>query len=150
MTSFLKKSAIATAMAATALASATPAMADPYRGYRQHNGGDTAAAAVIGGIIGLTIGVIAASGNNKHQRCDGDRNDDRRCYRGNNRGYNRGNYGTYNGGYYDNQYPQGGYYDQNGRYYDQNGRYYDGNRRDTNHDERYEDREDDHQYRRGY
>jgi hypothetical protein len=144
MTPFFKKFALGSALAATALASATPAMADPY-GNRRHNGGDTAGAAVVGGIIGLTIGALLASAGNRHRRCDGDRNDDRRCYRGNN--------GGYSDGYYGNQYPQGGYYDQNGRYYEQNGRYYDGNRHDDDRDGRdgrYEDRDGDHDYRRGY
>ena len=110
----IKKTMLGTALFATALASATPALADEYR-YRRHGDGDTAGAAVVGGIIGLAIGaLIASSGKNKHHRCDGDRDDDRRCYRQYEDGYN-------NGGY-----PQGGYYGNNdGRY--NNGGYYNGN-----------------------
>lgn len=115
----LKKTALGTALVASALASASPAMAQDYR-YRRHDGGDTAAAAVVGGIVGIAIGALIASSGNKHNRCDGDRDDDRRCYRH----YDR----NYNGGYY-NGYPQGGYYGNDGRYYRNDGRY-DGRRYD--------------------
>lgn len=120
----LKKTLLGSALFATALTSASPALADDYR-YRRHGDGDTAGAAIAGGIVGLAIGVlIASAGKNKH-RCDGDRRyEDRRCYR-------RGD-GAYNDGYY-NSYPQqGGYYDNDGRYYGNDGRRYD--------DRRYDDR----------
>ena len=110
MSGFLKKSVLAATLAATALTSATPALADDYR-YRRHhdNGGDTAAAAVVGGIVGLALGaIIASSGRNKHDR-------DRR--------YRDGNHN--NGGYYDRsgwQWRDGYYWDRDGRRYDRDGR----------------------------
>lgn len=114
----IKKTMLGTALFATALASASPAMADDHR-YRRGGDGDTAGAAVVGGIIGLAIGaLIASSGKNKH-RCDGDRDDDRRCYRQYRDGYNQGGY--YNGGGYPQQ---GGAYGNDGRY--NNGGYYNG------------------------
>ncbi|MBS0475074.1 MAG: hypothetical protein JSR28_07975 [Proteobacteria bacterium] len=141
MTGIFKKSVFGAALAATALASATPAMADPYGGYRRHNGGDTAGAAILGGMVGLAIGVIAASAGHDKHRCDYNRNDDRyrdgyrndRCYRD---GRYQGNY-PQQGGYYGNYPQQGGYYGdyrqypQQGGYYDQRGGY---DRRDGDRD----------------
>ncbi|MDE2435809.1 MAG: hypothetical protein KGM49_06085 [Sphingomonadales bacterium] len=142
----IKKSVFGAALAATALASATPAMADPY-GYHRHGGGDTAGAAILGGIVGLTIGAIAASASNNHRdRCYNDRDQryrdyyrrDGRCYRDRNGGYydnypqQGGYYGNYpqQGGYYGNYPAQGGYYDPHyGRYADRRG-YGDGDRDD--------------------
>lgn len=123
-----KKTLLGSALFATALASASPALADDYR-YRRHGDGDTAGAAIVGGIVGLAIGaLIASSGKNKH-RCDGDRRyEDRRCYRRND--------GAYNDGYY-NGNPQGGYYGNDGRYYGNDGRRYDDRRYD---DRRYDER----------
>ncbi len=118
----IKKTMLGTALFATALASASPALADDYR-YRRHGDGDTAGAAIAGGIIGLAIGaLIASSGKNKH-RCDGDGDDDRRCYRRYEGGYNGGGYDN-GGGYYNGGYPQGGYYGNDGRY--NGGGYYNG------------------------
>jgi hypothetical protein len=55
-----KKTAIAAGLAATALASTTPAMARDY-----HRGNDNTAPVAIGaGILGLAVGAIAASSNN--------------------------------------------------------------------------------------
>ncbi|WP_088310676.1 hypothetical protein [Novosphingobium sp. B 225] len=118
----LKKTMLGTALIATALASATPAMANDGR-YRRGGDGDTAGAAVVGGIIGLAIGaLIASGGKNKHNRCDGDRYDERRCY-------NQRYEGAQNGGGYYNGYPQqGGYYSNDGGYYAQNGNYNNGGR----------------------
>ncbi|MBS0480805.1 MAG: hypothetical protein JSR96_01385 [Proteobacteria bacterium] len=129
MTGILKTSVFGAALAATALVSATPAMADPYgNGYRHRGNGDTAGAAILGGMVGLAIGVIAASAGNKHHNnCDYYDRDgnryrgeyrDQRCYR---RGDN-GNYGNYpqQGGYYGNYPQQGGYYGN----YPQQGGYY--------------------------
>lgn len=136
----LKKTLLGTALIATALSSATPALADSYGGYHRGNGGDTAGAAVAGGIIGLAIGALIASAGNKH-RCDGDRDDDRRCY---DRRYQDG----YNGGGYYNGYPaQGGYYNNGGGYYAQNG-YYNGGR-GYYEGRRHHDHDDDRGYR-GY
>jgi len=114
MTRFLSKSMIAAGLAATALASATPAMAEPYRG--QHQKDDTLKAALIGGLVGLAIGVIATSGDkDKHRRCDDRRYDDDRCYRG----YDR----TYQDGYYrDGSYRYDGRF-ENGRGYEDDAHY---------------------------
>ncbi len=62
----VRKALLASTLAATAMVSATPAMArDGHRG-----GNDTAAIAIGAGIIGLAIGALATSGRN-------DRYDDR-------------------------------------------------------------------------
>ena len=59
-----RKATLATVLAATAIISATPAMADPYYGHRR--GGDATGAAIAGGIIGLALGaIIASSANNR-------------------------------------------------------------------------------------
>jgi hypothetical protein len=87
----IKKASIATALAATALVSASPAMA------RHNRGDDTAAIAIGAGIIGLALGAIVASSNN-------DRHDRDWQYR---RGW------EYRDGYYWDR--QGRRYDRNGR-----------------------------------
>ena len=91
MFSFAKMATLATALAASALASTSPAMA---RDYHRHRGNDTAAIAVGAGILGLAIGAIAASSNNRSRVYD-----DR----------------YYNGGSY--YYRDGYYYDRDGRRY---------------------------------
>jgi hypothetical protein len=134
MTSIITKTALGAALAATALVSAAPASAQTYYGHRDR-GGDTAGAAIAGGVIGLALGAIIASSSNNHHR---DRYD-RRYY---NNGYNGGGYyqqgqvGYYNGtnGYYNNGYYNNGY---NSQYRD-----HDGDRRGYGND-----RGD---YRRGY
>jgi hypothetical protein len=62
--SIFKKAALGTALAATALVSATPAMARDY-----HRGHDNTAAVAIGaGVIGLALGAIIASSDNDRHR----------------------------------------------------------------------------------
>lgn len=97
-----KKATLATALAASALASASPAVA---RDYRHRGGDDTAAIAIGAGIIGLAIGAIAASSSN--DRHDRDYYDYRR-----------------NGW----QYRDGYYWDRDGHRYDRDGRRYDDDR----------------------
>ena len=113
-----KKSVLAAAMAASALA-ATPALANHDRGYRRYD--DTGTAVAVAAVGLLAIAVLASSHNNRDRRCDGDRDDDRRCY------YRNQN----QRGYYSNGYDQGGYdnqgYDRGGYYSDGE---YDGNDRD--------------------
>jgi hypothetical protein len=96
MTTRIRKFALGTALAAMTLGSVTPAMAQsyPYGGYRNHDRGDTTGAAVIGGIVGIALGALIASGGNK----------DRNRYR--NRGW------SYRDGYY---------WDRQGRRYDRDG-----------------------------
>lgn len=97
MTSRIKKAALASALAATTLASASPAMAQgyPYGGYRHRSHGDTTGAAIVGGIVGIAIGaLIASSGNNHH------------------RNYARNGW----------EWRDGYYWDRDGRRYDRNGR----------------------------
>ncbi|MFT4055329.1 MAG: hypothetical protein QM681_12550 [Novosphingobium sp.] len=66
-----KKTALAVGLAATALATTTPAMARDW-----HRGNDNTAAVAIGaGILGLAVGAIAASSSR-----DNDRYDDGRYY----------------------------------------------------------------------
>lgn len=60
--SALKKTVLATGLMATALASAAPAEAQRYWRHRDR-GGDTAAGALIGGVIGLGLGAAIASSN---------------------------------------------------------------------------------------
>lgn len=80
---------IAAVTAAGAIASSVgSAQAEPYRYHRDHDNNDAAAAAIVGGVLGLAIGA-AIAGSNK------------------NRGYDRGYYGD---GYYNNGYNNGGYY----------------------------------------
>jgi hypothetical protein len=58
----------ATVLAATAITSATPAMADPYNRGRR-GGGDATGAAIVGGIIGIALGaIIVSSANNRNNR----------------------------------------------------------------------------------
>ncbi|TCM17859.1 hypothetical protein EDF56_105203 [Novosphingobium sp. PhB165] len=59
----MRKIGLTGALAATALAAATPAMAQDYR-----RGGDNTAAVAIGaGVIGLALGAIVASGNDHYR-----------------------------------------------------------------------------------
>ena len=90
MNAMIKKMGLGVALAATALTASAPANAQRWGGYRHYNrGGDTAGAAILGGIVGLGVGAAIASSNN-------------------NRYYDRGYYG---GGYYDRgYYPRQGYY----------------------------------------
>lgn len=60
-----RKLVLATAMLASALASAAPAQAHGRWGYRRGGGGDAVAAGVIGGVIGLIVGAAVASSNNR-------------------------------------------------------------------------------------
>ena len=103
MNGIVKKAGLGIALAATALTTAVPADAQRWGGYRgHHRGGDTAGAAILGGIVGLGVGAAIASSN--RPRYD--------------RGYYGGGYGYNGGGYYDrNYYPQRGYYQQRS-YYD--------------------------------
>ena len=133
MTSIFTKTALGAALAATALVSATPASAHDYYGEREH-GGDTAGAAIVGGVIGLALGAIIASSSNHHQ----DRaRYDRRYY---NRGYNSGGY--YNHG-------QAGYYNSNNNgYYNSYSNDYNGYNNGYNESRGYYGNQDD--YHRGY
>ncbi|MEI6642414.1 MAG: hypothetical protein WCL10_10280 [Novosphingobium sp.] len=129
MITFAKKATLALALAASALATATPAMADPYYGgYRHHRGGDSTGAAIAGGLIGLALGaiIVSASNNNRH-RDYADRRYDNSGYR-RYRGQPTWN-GAYNGDPYDQRYQQGGqpgytrdgYPEGNDGYYDRRG-----------------------------
>ena len=132
MFTFAKKATLALALGASALASATPAMADPYYGgYRHHRGGNGAGAAIAGGIIGLALGaIIVSAANNNRNRDPYDRRHDYR-YRSQDQAPYRGQptwQGAYNGDPYDQRYqggqpgysrdgyPQGtdGYFDRRG------------------------------------
>lgn len=93
-----RKSILGLALGAATLSSASPALADGWRGHR-HGGGDDAAIAIGAGVVGLALGAAIASS----------RDDDR---------YERDDY------YYDRGYPQYReyyYYREGPRY---PGRYY--------------------------
>lgn len=65
MNSLLKKAGLGVALAATAITASAPAEAQRWGGYRHYNrGGDTAGAAILGGIVGLGVGAAIASSNN--------------------------------------------------------------------------------------
>lgn len=84
----LLTSALAAVTAAAAVAAvATPAQAERYR-HRNRDNNDAAAAAVVGGIVGLALGA-AIAGSNKDRRYDD---------------------GYYRQGYNDNGYYRGGGY----------------------------------------
>ena len=97
--SMIKKATLATALAATTLAAASPAMAQDY--YRHNRGGDTTGAAIAGGVIGLALGAIIGSSVANNNRGD-------YRYRYADRGW---------------QYRNGYYWDQQGRRYDRTGNY---------------------------
>lgn len=79
MNGFLMKAGLGTALAASALAAATPATAQ--RWHRYDRGGDVATGALIGGVVGLGLGAAIASSN--RDRYWGDP----RGFRGGYRGY---------------------------------------------------------------
>lgn len=93
MNGLLKKAGLGIALAATAVAAAVPADAQRYGGYggygHRGNGGDVAAGALLGGILGLGVGAAIASS-------DRGRYADRRYY---DRGYR-------DNGYYYNSRPR--------------------------------------------
>ncbi|WP_394647790.1 hypothetical protein [uncultured Sphingomonas sp.] len=62
MSALWKKTVLAAGLAASALMSAAPAEAQRYWRHRDR-GGDTAAGAIIGGVIGLGLGAAIASSN---------------------------------------------------------------------------------------
>lgn len=63
MAKLLKKAVLGATLAATALTAAAPAEAQRYRRYHRGGGGDVAAGAVLGGIVGLGLGAAIASSN---------------------------------------------------------------------------------------
>lgn len=62
MNTLVKKAGLGMALAATALTAAAPADAQRWRG-RNRGGGDVAAGALLGGIVGLGVGAAIASNN---------------------------------------------------------------------------------------
>ena len=75
MANIVKKAVLGATLAATALTAAAPAEAQRWRRYDRGRGGDVAAGAVIGGLVGLGVGAAIASANR-------DRFYDRRFRRG--------------------------------------------------------------------
>lgn len=142
MTKFIKKSVLATALAATALAGSAPAMADGYYGG-YHHGGDGTGAAVAAGIFGLALGAILVSSAHHHDRYDDRVYVDRRYYPA---PYVEQRWVWHDGYYWDHE---GNRYGRDGRYYG----YGDGGyaRRDWDHRDGgdYGDRQDYRGYR-GY
>jgi len=119
MNGLLKKAGLGAVLAATVVTTAAPAEAQRYRRYHR-GGGDVAAGAVLGGIVGLGVGAaIASSNRDRRYYGDGYYYGPRPRYRGYYyappprrfyRGYDRGYYprGYYGGGYYGRPYR--GYY----------------------------------------
>ena len=68
MNGLLMKAGLGTAMAATALAAAAPADAQRWRHRGYDRGGDVAAGALIGGVIGLGLGAAIASNDRGRYR----------------------------------------------------------------------------------
>jgi hypothetical protein len=101
MATRIRKFAFASALAAMTLGSVSPAMAQGYGGYRNHDRGDSTGAAIVGGIVGIAIGALIAGGGNR----------DRDRYR--DRGW---------------EYRNGYYWDRQGHRYDRNGRRHDDDR----------------------
>jgi hypothetical protein len=62
-----KKLVLGSALAASTLVAVTPAEAQRWRG-RNRGGGDVAAGAIIGGIVGLGLGAAIANSNNRGWR----------------------------------------------------------------------------------
>ncbi|QDK31539.1 hypothetical protein [Sphingomonas sp. IC081] len=130
--SIMRKIGLSGALAATALAAATPAMAQDYR-----RGGDNTAAVAIGaGVVGLALGAILASSNDHHR--------DYADY-----GYDTGYGRAWTSGW---EFRDGWYWDRDGRRHsrDEYARYHRNDGRGQNwggHDGRGGDHGD---YRRGY
>lgn len=115
MYGLMKKAGLGIALTATTLSVAAPANAQRYYRHYGNRGGDTAAAAIIGGVIGLGLGAAIASNNNGY--------------------YNRGYY--YDRGYYPQYraYPRyRGYYQAPPRAYYRN--YYGGGYNDRGYYDR--------------
>lgn len=119
--SIFKKATFATALAATALVTTTPAMA---RDYHRGGGDNTAAVAIGAGILGLAVGAIVASSSRNHDRYRDDRYDDR--YADSGYVYSSPAYTS------DWRYRDGYYWDRDGRRHDRD-EYY----RYRNYDSRY-------------
>ena len=98
MAYLIKRMVLGATLAATALTAAAPAEAQRYRRYNR-GGGDVAAGAVLGGIVGLGIGAAIASNNRGRYYDRGPRGFRGRGY------YNRGYGYGYNDGYvYDRRF----------------------------------------------
>jgi hypothetical protein len=98
MANVMTKAVLGVTLAATALTAAAPADAQRWR--RNRGGGDVAAGAVLGGIVGLGIGAAIASSNR-------DRFYDRRFRGGGyyDRGFGYNRFNGYNDGYvYDRRF----------------------------------------------
>jgi hypothetical protein len=105
-----KRAGIVAALAVGAMAVSTSAGARDR--YYRHHGGDTAGAAIAGGIIGLALGAAIASSNDRDRYYDG--------YYGRPRGYYYRSYPRYR---YYRAYPRNYYYyDSYPRYYRHGGR----------------------------
>jgi opacity protein-like surface antigen len=63
MNGLMKKAGLGVALAVTTLSVAAPADAQRWRRYDRNRGGDVAAGAILGGIVGLGVGAAIASSN---------------------------------------------------------------------------------------
>lgn len=113
--SMIRKATLATALAASAIATSTPAMA---RDHYYRRGNDTAAWAIGAGILGVAIGAIAASSNNRdryyRRDYDGDYYYRDGYYHRDGRRYDRDEWNRYQRNYDRDQWRRG--YDRDGYY----------------------------------
>lgn len=63
MNGWMKKAGLGAVLAATVITTAAPAEAQRWRRYDRGRGGDVAAGAILGGIVGLGVGAAIANGN---------------------------------------------------------------------------------------
>ncbi|WP_423141989.1 hypothetical protein ACOYW6_01075 [Parablastomonas sp. CN1-191] len=125
--SLIKKTVLGSVMAATALVSATPAMARDYR----DRGRDNTAVAVGAGILGVGLGVLLGSSNRNDRYNDGYNYDNGRWYEG----Y------RYNDGYF---------YDRDGRRAYDRRQWNEHHRRDRDDDRDHDRGDRDGRYNSGY
>ncbi|HEX8555686.1 MAG TPA: hypothetical protein VF695_13345 [Sphingomonas sp.] len=71
MNGLMKKAGLGVALAVTTLSVAAPADAQRWRRYDRNRGGDVAAGAILGGIVGLGVGAAIASSNRDRFYDDG-------------------------------------------------------------------------------
>ncbi len=72
MMNLFRKTILSLALGAATLTTASPALADGWRGRHHGGGGDDAAIAIGAGVVGLALGAAIASSGRDDRRYDGD------------------------------------------------------------------------------